>query len=451
MSIPIIRDVDEARATVLKRVPFDDVTVPDHVAQRIQDVFGGPLSPTEVVQRILRDVQRHGDRAVLEYTKAIDGITLSSLRVTADEIEQGWEETPAGLRRALQVAASRIRAFHENQPIQSWINQSIDGCLGQLVRPLTRVGCYVPGGTAAYPSSVLMSAIPARVAGVSEVIVTTPPNRDGKLAPAVLAAARIAQVTAVYKIGGAQAIGALAYGTETVPAVDKIVGPGNLFVVLAKRQVFGQVGIDGLPGPTETVIIADQTARPSWVAADLIAQAEHDSLASAILLTPSTELALRVQAEVVNQLADLARQDIAVQSLSRRGAIILTRSVQQAVELADEYAPEHMCLVVEDPQAWIPRIKNAGGLFLGEMSSESLGDYVVGPSHIMPTGGTARFASALNVMDFVKLINVFGVEDREVRVLSGAAAEIAMAEGLTGHAAAVRARVSHKKASTKKS
>ena len=246
----------------------------------------------------------------------------------------------------------------------------------------------------------------------------TPPNRDGKLAPAVLAAARIAQVTAVFKIGGAQAIGALAYGTETVPAVDKIVGPGNLFVVLAKRQVFGQVGIDGLPGPTETVIIADQTARPRWVAADLIAQAEHDSLASAILLTPSTELALRVQAEVVNQLADLARQDIAVQSLSQRGAIILTRSVQQAVDLANEYAPEHMCLAVEDPQSWIPRIKNAGGLFLGEMSSEALGDYVVGPSHIMPTGGTARFASAVNVLDFVKIINVFGVDDREVRVLS---------------------------------
>lgn len=441
MSIPIIRDVEEARATVLKRVPFDDVTLPPRVAEHIQKVFGSPLSPTQVVQRILQDVQRRGDQAVIEYTRQIDGIALSTLRVSAAEIEEGWEETPASLRRALQVAANRIRTFHESQPVQSWINQSANGGLGQLIRPMARAGVYVPGGTASYPSSILMAAIPARVAGVPEVIVATPPNREGKLAPVVLAAARIAGVNAVFKMGGAQAIGALAYGTETVPAVDKIVGPGNLFVVLAKRQVFGQVGIDGLPGPTETVIIADHTARPRWVAADLIAQAEHDALATAILLTPSAELALRVQAEVVNQLAGLARQDIAVQSLSGRGAIILTRSVQQAVDLANEYAPEHMCLAVEDPQAWIPRIRNAGGLFMGEMSSEALGDYVVGPSHIMPTGGTARFASAVNVMDFVKIINVFGLDDREVRVLSAAAAELATAEGLTGHAAAVLARL----------
>ncbi len=445
MSIPIIRDVEEARATVLKRVPFDDVTLPPRIAEHIQRAFGSPLSPTQVVQQILRDVHSHGDRAVIDYTQRIDGITLSTLRVSAAEIEEGWEATPAGLRRALQVAANRIRTFHESQPVQSWINQSANGGLGQLIRPMARAGVYVPGGTASYPSSILMAAIPARVAGVPEVIVATPPNREGKLAPVVLAAARLAQVSAVYKMGGAQAIGALAYGTETVPRVDKIVGPGNLFVVLAKRQVFGQVGIDGLPGPTETVIIADQTARPAWVAADLIAQAEHDVLATAILLTPSADLALRVQAEVANQLAGLARQDIAVQSLSERGAIVLTRSVQQAVDLANEYAPEHMCLAVEDPPAWIPRIRNAGGLFMGEMSSEALGDYVVGPSHIMPTGGTARFASAVNVMDFVKIINVFGLDDREVRVLSAAAADLATAEGLTGHAAAIRARLDDQK------
>ena len=444
MSIAIIRDPEQACATILKRMSFDDVEVPSHVAERIATLFGKPLTPVQAVKQILEDVQKFGDRALKGYTQQLDGVAVADLRVSEAELEQGWDETPQSLRESLQLAAERIRNFHLAQKahqVRSWVEQTERGGLGQVVRALQRVGVYVPGGSASYPSSVLMAAIPARVAGVRQVYVTTPPNRTGKVAPAILAAARIAEVDAVFSVGGAQAIAALAYGTHTVPAVDKIVGPGNLFVVLAKRELYGQVGIDGLPGPTETLIVADEAARPQWVAADLIAQAEHDVLASAILLTPSSSLALQVQAEVTKQLADLPRQDIALQSLSRRGGIVLTESLAQALQLANAYAPEHLCLVVEDPLKWLNQVENAGGVFLGEMASEALGDYVVGPSHIMPTGGTARFSSAVNVLDFVKVMNVFGIAAEEVQDISSAAAEIADWEGLDGHARAVRYRI----------
>ena len=443
MSISIIRDVDHARATILRRVPFDEFQISDQVAERIQGIFGKPLTPAAVVQQILKDVREFGDKALRGYTRQLDGVSVAQARVSEDEVEQGWQDASVTLRESLQLAADRIRDFHflqREQQVKSWFDQQNGGSLGQIIRPLARVGVYVPGGSAAYPSSVLMAAVPARVAGVKEVVVTTPPNREGRVHPAILVAARIANVDAVYKVGGAQAIAALAYGTETVPRVDKVVGPGNLFVVLAKQQLHGQVGIDGLPGPTETMIIADHTARPRWVAADLIAQAEHDVLASAILLTPSAEVALKTQVEVAKQLADLPRQDIAVQSLVHRGGIVLTGSLEQAISLANEYAPEHLCLVVEDPMSWVDQVQNAGGIFLGEISSEALGDYIVGPSHIMPTGGTARFASAVSVLDFIKVINVFGIGGREVRPISHAAAEIADAEGLAGHAKAIRYR-----------
>jgi len=441
MSISIIRDLEQARATVLKRVPFEDVQAPARVAERLQSIFGSPISPSDAVRRILHDVRQFGDKAVKGYTKQFDEILLPRLRVSEEELNEGWQATSPTLRKSLQLAADRIRTFHEGQQVKSWVKWGDADGLGQMVRPLNRVGIYVPGGSAAYPSSVLMSAVPARVAGVREVVIATPPDVQGKIKPAVLAAARIANVDAVFKMGGAQAVAALAYGTASVPRVDKIVGPGNLFVVLAKQQVYGQVGIDGLPGPTETVIIADASAHPHWIAADLIAQAEHDALATALLLTPSVQLALRVQVDVVKLLSDLPRQDIAVQSLSNRGAIVLTESIKQAIDLANEYAPEHLCLAVADPVSWISRVQNAGGIFLGEMSSEGLGDYVVGPSHVMPTGGTARFASALNVLDFVKVISVFGVGSKDLHLLSDAAAEIAEAEGLSGHATAVRLRL----------
>ncbi len=300
----------------------------------------------------------------------------------------------------MQTAADRIRGFHEKQPIQSWITKDMGGQLGQRVTPIERVGIYVPGGTAPLPSSLLMSVIPAKVAGVKQIFVSSPPV----IAPSILGAAYLCGVNSVYQIGGAQAIAALAFGTESVQKVDKIVGAGNLFVTLAKQQLFGVVGLDGLAGPTETMVIADQTANPKWVAADLLAQAEHDVQASAILLTPNLEFAKAVQEEVFAQLADLSRKEIIAASIKNAGGIVVTESLDQAAYLANEYAAEHLCLSVEKPEVLMEKINNAGGFFLGEHSFEVLGDYVAGPSHIMPTGGTARFGSPLNVLDFVKII-----------------------------------------------
>ena len=307
--------------------------------------------------------------------------------------------------------------------------------LGQLIRPIERVGLYIPGGTAPLPSTVLMSAVPAKVAGVKEIVLAIPPQRGiGEVAPIILAAAAIVGVDEVYAIGGAQAIGALAYGTESIRPVDKIFGPGNLFVTLAKKQVFGLVGIDGLAGPTETLVIADDSANPAWVAADLLAQAEHDVLASAILLTPSKQLAEAVQVEVGKQLESLPRAETVAQSLQNRGGIVLTRDLDEALELSNAYAPEHLCLSVREPLAWSRKVNAAGGIFLGEYSFEVLGDYIAGPSHVMPTGGTARFASPLNVLDFVKIISLVGLEESTGRALSGPAAVLARAEGLEAHA-----------------
>ncbi len=440
MTIRVIRDVHEARTTVLKRVPLEEVATAPEVTAGIERIFGQTLTPREAVARIIADVRQAGDQAALDYMRRIDGVALDGLRVSPEELEEGWHQTSETLRRALTLAAERLRAFHEHQRANSWLAWRQDGALGQIIRPLERVGIYVPGGTAAYPSSLLMAAIPARVAGVSEVVVASPPAQDGRLASVVLAAARIAGVDAVFKLGGAQAIAALACGTESVPRVDKIVGPGNLFVVLAKRQVFGQVAIESLPGPTETLLIADDTARPHYLAADLLAQAEHDVLATALLLTPSLKLALAVQRELEKQLEVLSRKEIAARSLEERGAIVVTESLDQALDLANEYAPEHLCLLVADPWSLVGKIRNAGGIFLGEISSEALGDYVAGPSHIMPTGGTARFASPLNLNDFLKVISVFALGQEEARELAPAAMALAESEGLTAHAAAVRIR-----------
>ena len=315
------------------------------------------------------------------------------------------------------------------------------GTLGQRAVPLRRVGVYVPGGTAPLPSSLLMAVIPARVAGVEEVIVCTPPARRAQGGPdVILAAAHIAGVDRVFRLGGAQAIGALAYGTATVPQVDKIVGAGGLFTTLAKRQVYGQVGLDGLYGPTETVVVADDSANPAWVAADLLAQAEHDVLATAILLTPSRPLAEAVQLEVARQMETLTRAEVIAESLAGQGAIVLTPDLETAVRLADEFAPEHLCLSVREPEVWAERIRNAGGLFLGEHSFEVLGDYVAGPSHIMPTGGTARFSSPVNVLDFVKIVNLIALDAETAARIGPPAARIAGAESLTAHAAAATAR-----------
>ncbi len=391
-------------------------------------------------------MRRRGDDALREWTNRIEGLTLNDLEVPTTELQSAYEALPPDLATAMTLSAGRIREFHALQPITSWTTNGMGGRLGQRIVPLQRVGIYVPGGAAPLPSSLLMTAIPARVAGVDEVLVCTPPGQPhGRVADVILAAAHVAGVDRVFRLGGAQAIGALAYGTATVPAVDKIAGAGGLFTTLAKRQVYGLVGLDGLYGPTETVIVADDSANPAWIAADLLAQAEHDVLATAILLTPSRRLAEAVQTEVARQMQNpnLNRKDVIAASLEGQGGIAITPDLETAVRLADEFAPEHLCLSVRKPETWAERIHNAGGIFLGEHSCEVLGDYTAGPSHVMPTGGTARFKGPVNVLDFVKVVSVIGLDAATATDLCPSAARIAQAESLTAHARAAMARQNH--------
>jgi histidinol dehydrogenase len=444
MTLKIYEDWEKSRQTVLRRRDMSTLDeVPESVRAGIQRVFGEDLTPEAVVARILADVRGRGNDALRDWSARIDGLTPHSLEVPAAALEPAYRAIPPDLAGALDLAAERIRAFHARQPIPSWSTDKMGGVLGQRAVPLQRVGVYVPGGTAPLPSSLLMAVIPARVAGVEEVLVCTPPGHgDGRVSDVMLAAAHVAGVDRLFLLGGALAIGALAYGTATVPRVDKIVGAGGLFTTLAKRQVYGQVGLDGLYGPTETVVVADDSANPAWVAADLLAQAEHDVLATAILLTPSRPLAEAVQVEVARQVEDLNRASVIAASLAGQGGIVITPDLETAIRLADEFSPEHLCLSVRDPKTWAGRIRNAGGLFLGEHSFEVLGDYVAGPSHIMPTGGTARFNSPLNVLDFVKIVNVIGLDTTTAARLCPAAARIARAESLTAHGAAATARSS---------
>ncbi len=440
-SIHIIEGADCARQTLLRRRPMEDTVAPPRVQARLNEMFGAGTSAAAAVQRILADVQARGDAALQEYTARIDGADLPNPEVPADALATAYRDLDPGLRQALEVTAERLRAFHQREQHPSWLQWEGDGALGQMVRPLRRVGLYVPGGTASYPSSVLHTAVPARVAGVEEIVVATPPARDGSISPVILAACAITGVHRVYRMGGAQAIAALAYGTQTIPRVDKILGPGNLFVALAKRAVAGSVGIDQIAGPTETVVVADDSADAALVAADLLAQSEHDPLASAILITPSLDLARRVQDMVTGQIAGLSRREIAAASLQANGGIAVVESLAQALDLANEYAPEHLCLAVRDPWTWLPRVRNAGGVFLGDGMSEALGDYAVGPSHVMPTGGTARFASPLHVGDFLKVTSIFGLSQDQVARLTPPAAALAQAEGLTAHVAAMNKRI----------
>jgi histidinol dehydrogenase len=410
------------------------------VREGIRRIFGEELNPDEAVARILADVRGRGDEALRDWTARIDGVCPEEIEVPQEDWEKAHDGLPADLVEALQLAAERIRAFHARQPISSWTTVDLGGRLGQRVTPLSRVGVYVPGGTAPLPSSLLMTAIPARVAGVDHVVICTPPGARGQVPDVTLAAAHVVGVDRVFCLGGAVAIAALAYGTRTVPRVDKIAGAGGLFTTLAKRQVYGQVGIDGLYGPTETVVVADDSANPAWIAADLLAQAEHDVLATAVLLTPSRRLGEAVLDEVGRQLETLERRAVAAASLEGQGGIILTPDLETAVRLADEFSPEHLCLSVQEPERWADEIRNAGGLFLGEHSFEVLGDYVAGPSHVMPTGGTARFSSPVNVLDFVKITSIIGLDARAAGQLSPASALLARAESLTAHAAAAEQR-----------
>jgi histidinol dehydrogenase len=414
--------------------------LPQIVLSRLRDIFARQIAAEEAVSQIIADVRRKGDAALRDYTQRIDGVSIEDFAVDSQAIEAAYRASPLELRQALHLAAARIRAFHEQEPCQSWLEWDADGGgLGQMIRPLQRIGVYAPGGTAAYPSSLLMAVIPAQVAGVEEILVATPPGRQGAGSAAVLAAAHVTGLRRIYLLGGAQAVAAFAYGTESISPVDKIFGAGGLFVTLAKKQVYGDVGIDGLYGPTETLLIADDAANPALVAADLLAQAEHDPLATALLITPSRQLGKAVQGEVARRLPSLARREIIEQSLAGQGAILIVTTLDEALSLANRYAPEHLCLLVAEPWSLVGRVRNAGGVFVGEHSSEALGDYVLGPSHIMPTRGTARFASPLHVRDFVKVTSIFAVGEFGQEMASAAQA-IARAEGLTAHAAAVAAR-----------
>jgi len=398
------------------------------------------------VGEIVTAVREKGDAALVELTARFDRVTLAprDLAVTPAEYEAAERQVGTRTVEALRYAAARIDRFHRAAMPRSWSMTDGNGSVvGQEIRPLDRVGIYVPGGRAAYPSTVLMTAVPARVAGVRDIVLVSPPAADRSLNPAVLVAARIAGVTEAYRVGGAQAVAALAYGTETIRRVDKIVGPGNIYVALAKGRVFGDVGIDMLAGPSEVVVIADNGADPVWVAADLLAQAEHDPMARAVLLTPSKALRDRVEAETARQLATLGRREIAASALRTNGALVLTATLEEAVEVANRLAPEHLELVVSDPDALLARVKNAGAVFLGGFTPEVVGDYVAGPNHVLPTGGTARFSSALGTGDFVKRLSVIRYSTTGLAEAWPHLAELARVEGLDAHGAAARVRITN--------
>ena len=395
------------------------------------------------VSTIIDDIKSRRDEAVFEYTKKFDGYDLNAdnIIVTEDEIKAAYEEIDAGLVEIIRKALVNIRNYHAKQKRNSWFDATPDGTiLGQKITPLARVGVYVPGGKAAYPSSVLMNVVPAKVAGVDEIIMCTPPGKDGKIYCGTLVAAKEAGVDVIYKVGGAQAIAAMAYGTESVPKVDKIVGPGNIYVALAKKAVYGQVGIDSIAGPSEIMVLADESANPRFVAVDLLSQAEHDELASAILVTTSRELAEKVSEETEGFLRELSRRQIIEKSLENYGYILLAKDMDEAVAVVNEIASEHLELVTKDPFQTMTKIRNAGAIFLGEYSSEPLGDYFAGPNHVLPTNGTAKFFSPLEVDDFIKKSSIISYSREALGAIHTDIEKFAQAEGLTAHANSIKVR-----------
>ena len=447
MRLRVIAGLEEARKETWRVDPAKVDSLPQSVEDRTVELFGERLSPVRVVERILEDVRRKGDDAVRHYANLLDGAPPEQtwpIEVSAEQVAGARKRVPPDLAAALELSAERVEEFHRATARRSWVD--LPSGLGELVVPLERVGIYAPGGSAAYPSTVLMTAIPARVAGVKEVVLSSPAGKGGDLDPALLAAADIAGVDRVFRVGGVQAIGAMAFGTSSVPKVDKICGPGNIFVTLAKQQVYGAVDIDGLYGPTETVVVADETANPAYCAADLLAQAEHDPLAAPILVTTSPGLVKDIEAALDGQIESMERADMARASMDARGKVVLLDTMDEAIELANAIAPEHLCLMVREPWEWAAKVTHAGGVFLGEHSPEVMGDYVAGPSHVMPTGGTARFNSALSVHHFLKTIPVVGLKPSDYPELAKAAAVIARAEGMTGHARAVEIRLGSKDA-----
>ena len=394
-----------------------------------------------IVKDILDDVKLRGDQALYDYNKKFDNVSLSSLQVTEKEIEDAFNRLDKELLEVIRYSHENIVRYHTKQKRNDFLDKDTDGViLGQIINPIEKVGIYVPGGTAAYPSTVLMNAVPAKVAGVEEIVMVTPPNEDGTISDVILAAAKIAGVTKIFKVGGAQAVAALSYGTETIPAVYKIVGPGNIFVAMAKKMVFGEVAIDMVAGPSEVLIISDDSSDPAHIAADLLSQAEHDKLAACILVTTSEELAKSVAIEIESQLAELPRQEIARKSINNNGKIIIAKSIEEAILISNEIAPEHLELAVMDPFALLSKIKNAGSIFLGHNTPEPLGDYLAGPNHTIPTSGTAKFASPLSVDDFIKKSSVIYYSKEALEKVKDKVILFAESEGLTAHANSVRKR-----------
>lgn len=443
MRIINVKDMGlEAVEKLLKKPAFDQVELNPRIREANKKLFGADLTAAEIVDKIVGDVRRDGDEAVIKYTKLIDRteFTPEEFVVTEAEYEAAYQEADPAVVDSLRKAAENVRRYHQEQKPNSWMTYRDKGSiLGQSVIPLDRVGIYVPGGTAAYPSSVIMNAMPAVVAGVKEIIMMVPP-KNGKINPYVLVAAKEAGVSKIFKIGGAQAIAAMAFGTETIPRVDKITGPGNIFVTLAKKAVYGHCDIDMLAGPSEILIVADKTADPAYTAADMLSQAEHDMLASSIVITDSPELAEKVAVEAEKQLKVLPREEITRASLDRNGMIIITEDIMQAVELANVSAPEHMEVLTEQPFQLLPYIRHAGAVFLGAYSPEPLGDYFAGPNHVLPTGGTARYYSVLNVETFMKRTSIISYTQEQLDVVSDDVIRLAEAEGLQAHANAVKLR-----------
>ncbi|MED0659898.1 histidinol dehydrogenase [Bacillus smithii] len=407
-----------------------------------RSVDNGTEEQRKIVLEILESVRREGDRALLAYTETFDGIKLDRMRVSEEEIHEAIQSFDPKLLKVLEEAAKNIRRFHEKQRRETWITQDENGTiLGQKFTPLDSVGVYVPGGTAAYPSSVLMNVLPAKVAGVKRIVMVSPPDQNGKLPAGVLAAAHIAGVEEIWKVGGAQAIAALAYGTESIQPVDKIVGPGNIYVALAKREVFGKVDIDMIAGPSEIAVLADDTALPHEVAADLLSQAEHDPRATSVLVTTSRTLAEETAREVEKQLEQLPRKEIARQSIGEYGVIYLAPTMEKAIEVVNQIAPEHLEIVARNALELVPMIRHTGAIFVGRFSSEPVGDYFAGPNHVLPTNGTARFSSPLNVDEFIKKSSIIYYSETSFRQNAEKIAAFARLEGLEAHARAIESRL----------
>jgi histidinol dehydrogenase len=427
---------------ILTKKAFDEIELPEKIRESNKKLFGEDLSASELVRKIVNDVRKLGDAAVIDYTKKFDGVEIAAenFLVTAEEIADAETQADSKIVDALKRAAENIKSYHVEQLPKSWITyRGENSVLGQSIIPLERVGVYVPGGLAAYPSSVLMNVIPAKVAGVGEIIMCVP-AKNGKINPYVLIAAKIAGADKIYKIGGAQAIAAMAFGTETIPRVNKITGPGNIFVTLAKKEVFGHCDIDMLAGPSEILIIADETANPVYAAADMLSQAEHDPMACSIVITTDKNLAEKISAEVETQLAKLPRREIAEASINSNGLIIVAQDLNAAIDFANISAPEHLELLTNSPFNLLPKIKNAGAVFLGAYSPEPLGDYFAGPNHVLPTGGTAKFFSVLNVETFLKRTSLISYTQKDLLNVAENVIRLANAEGLTAHAAAIEKR-----------